>query len=380
MHFMNNMNVIDLFAGVGGFSKGFEKAGFNILLANEIDPVIATSYQKNHPNTYLVNDDIKKIAPQINKLNKKVEIIIGGPPCQGFSMAGARIRNDKDDVFLNDPRNYLFRDYFEIVKIVEPKFFLIENVPGMLTMENGLIIDEIKKLFSEPKYFRNGRYYLYITLLNAHDFGVPQLRKRLFIFGSKYNINFQKEIEESKKVFTDNGLITKTTISDAISDLNYLNSGEGFFKAEYKFDAKTNFQRERRINSRYLFNHTATNHTHLAIDRINRLLQGGRRLDLSEGKEIKSVHSGAYGRMSWNEPSKTIITRFDTPSSGVYIHPEMNRTITPREAARLQSFDDDFIFYGNKSSIIKQIGNAVPPLLSFFLANVIKRIQGRINT
>ena len=103
--------------------------------------------------------------------------------------------------------------------------------------------------------------------------------------------------------------------------------------------------------------------------------QGGRRLDLVEGNRIKSVHSGAYGRMKWDEPAKTIITRFDTPSSGVYIHPEQNRTITPREAARLQSFDDDYIFYGNKSTVIKQIGNAVPPLLAFYLANVILEIS-----
>ena len=369
------MNVIDLFAGVGGLSTGFRKAGFNIVLANEIDESIAESYQKNHTETIMINDDIKNILPELDKINKKIDVIIGGPPCQGFSMAGARIRENKQDQFLDDPRNYSFRNYFQVVQKIEPRFFIMENVPGMLSMKDGRIIEEIEKLFSDEKNFKHGRYYIFKRVLNAADYGVPQERHRLIIIGSKFNVDFDAILERVKQRMVKNGEIVSHTIYDAISDLNYLESGEGTFCQDYRLEPLTEYQRQRRTNSTMLYNHVATKHNATAIDRISRLEQGGRRLDLAEGENIKSVHSGAYGRMRWNELAKTIITRFDTPSSGVYIHPERNRTLTLREAARIQSFDDDYIFYGNKSSVIKQIGNAVPPLLAYYLANVIKEIE-----
>lgn len=369
------MNVIDLFAGVGGLSTGFRKAGFNIVLANEIDETIAESYQQNHFETIMINDDIKNIIPELDKINKRIDVIIGGPPCQGFSMAGARIRENKSSQFLDDPRNYLFRNYFQVVQKVEPKFFIMENVPGMLSMKDGRIIEEIERLFSDETNFKNGRYYIFKKILNAADYGVPQERHRLIIIGSKYRVDFELILEKVKIRMVKGGEIVPHTIYDAISDLNYLESGEGDFVQEYRLEPMTQYQKDRRKNSKKLYNHMATKHSSTAVDRISRLEQGGRRLDLAEGKNIKSVHSGAYGRMRWNELAKTIITRFDTPSSGVYIHPERNRTLTPREAARIQSFDDDYIFYGNKSSVIKQIGNAVPPLLAYYLANVIKEIE-----
>lgn len=367
------MKVIDLFAGVGGLSAGFRKAGYDIVLANEIDKDISESYKKNHPETIMINDDVKNILPYLDNLNYKIDVIVGGPPCQGFSMAGARIR--KKNAFLEDKRNFLFRNYFEVVQKIEPKYFIMENVPGMLSMANGRIIKEIEKIFSDEKNFKNGKYYIYKQVLNAGDYGVPQDRHRLIIFGSKKKIDFKRAFEETKKRMIKVGKIKKVTIYDAISDLNFLSSGEGSFKQDYKISPLTEYQKERRKNSTELYNHKATNHNKIAINRMKELKPGGRRLDLKEGKKIKSVHSGAYGRMKWEDISKTIITRFDTPSSGVYIHPEQLRTITPREAARLQSFDDDFIFYGSKSSIIKQIGNAVPPLLAYYIANVIIDIE-----
>lgn len=369
------MNVIDLFAGVGGFSSGFRKAGYNIILANEIDKDIAASYSKNHPETKMVNDDIKNILPQVKGLKGKVDVIIGGPPCQGFSMAGARIRVNKGNEFLDDPRNYLFRHYFSVVQEVEPDFFVMENVPGMLSMQGGKIIEEIEKLFSDENNFENGRYYLYKKVLDAHDYGVPQDRHRLIIFGSKKKLNFELLFKEVKEEMVNTGEIEMHTIGDAISDLNWLESGEGAFEQSYREKPLTKYQIERRKDCTVLYNHVATKHNEIAISRIKELQPGGRRLDLAEGQKIKSVHSGAYGRMRWDESSKTIITRFDTPSSGVYIHPERHRTLTPREAARIQSFDDDFVFYGNKSSIIKQIGNAVPPLLAYYLAKVIEKAR-----
>lgn len=373
------MNVIDLFAGVGGLSTGFRKAGYNIVLANEIEPSIAKSYEQNHTETLMINDDIRNILPKLDNINSKIDVIIGGPPCQGFSMAGARIRENKSTQFLDDPRNYLFRNYFQIVQKVEPLFFVMENVPGMLSMKDGRIIEEIEKLFTDSNNFKNGQYYLYKKIVNAYDYGVPQERHRLIIMGSKYNVNFEKIFENVRNRMIKSGEIKMHTIYDAISDLNFLESGEGSFSQEYRYEPITQYQKDRRKNSTILYNHIATKHNSVAIDRMSRLQQGGRRLDLEEGKNIKSVHSGAYGRMRWDEPAKTIITRFDTPSSGVYIHPERNRTLTPREAARIQSFDDDYVFYGNKSSVIKQIGNAVPPLLAYFLANVIKEIKKEVS-
>ena len=150
------MQVIDLFAGVGGLSSGFRKAGYDIVLANEIDKSISDSYKKNHPDTLMINDDIKNFIPYLDELNDKVDVIIGGPPCQGFSMAGARIR--KKNAFLEDPRNFLFRNYFEVVQKVEPKYFIMENVPGMLSMSNGKIIEEIENLFSDETNFKKGKY------------------------------------------------------------------------------------------------------------------------------------------------------------------------------------------------------------------------------
>ena len=369
------MDVIDLFAGVGGFSSGFRKAGYNIILANEIDKDIAASYSKNHPETRMINDDIKNILPKVKGLKGKVEVIIGGPPCQGFSMAGARIRTNKGREFLDDPRNYLFRHYFAVVQEVEPQFFVMENVPGMLSMQDGKIVEEIERLFSDEKNFTNGRYYLYKQVLDAHDYGVPQDRHRLIIFGSKKKLDFKKLFEEVRDEMISSGEIEMHTIGDAISDLNWLESGEGEFEQSYREQPLTKYQKERRKECNILHNHVATKHNEVAISRIKELQPGGRRLDLTEGSNIKSVHSGAYGRMRWDESSKTIITRFDTPSSGVYIHPERHRTLTPREAARIQSFDDDFVFYGNKSSVIKQIGNAVPPLLAYYLAKVIEKAR-----
>lgn len=367
------MNVIDLFAGVGGLSLGFRRAGYNILAANEFDKSIAASYQKNHPETKMIAKDIQELSTELDEYIGKIDVIIGGPPCQGFSMAGARIR--EKFAFIDDPRNYLFRNYFKVVQKIEPKYFVMENVPGMLSMQGGKIIEEIEKLFTDESNFSNGRYYIHKEVLNAHDYGVPETRHRLIIIGSKKPVDFSAIMKQVRQRMVDDGEIYYTTIYDAIADLNWLGSGEGKYEQDYKIEPLTRYQLERRKNMTTLYNHTATKHNNVAMRRIKELKPGGRRLDLTEGENIKSVHSGAYGRMRWDEPSKTIITRFDTPSSGVYVHPEQDRTITPREAARLQSFDDDIIFYGNKTSVIKQIGNAVPPLLAYYLANVIKEIE-----
>jgi DNA (cytosine-5)-methyltransferase 1 len=388
------MNVIDLFSGVGGFSTGLKNAGFNIVLANEIDNTIAHSYKQNHINTLMINVDIanflndyenivnKNLILQnlnINYFNNNIsniDLIVGGPPCQGFSMAGGRIR--KGNEFINDPRNGLFKQYFKTIQKFEPKFFIFENVAGILSMDNGAIIAEIEKLFETSSNFKFGKYYIQKKIFSANDYGVPQKRKRLIIIGSKIPFDIDKEIDNLfKKMPFDKQSIfsSKPNIHDAIADLSFSDT-ENYLDAQlYLKKSTTYYQKLMRNKSEKIYNHIPHNHSDLVIDRIKRIKNGQNWQDLAESENIKSVHSGAYGRLSWNDLSVTITTRFDTPSAGRFIHPDLDRNITPREAARLQSFPDDFIFYGNKTSICKQIGNAVPPLLAEFLGYLIKNIN-----
>ena len=189
------IKVIDLFAGCGGFSCGFEKAGYNIISAVEFDKNIAKSYEKNHPKTMMIADDIKNVDN--NNVFKKNEatIIIGGPPCQGFSMAGARIRKG----FIDDPRNYLFKHYFNVVKIVRPKIFIIENVKGILTMKKGQVFNEIKKIFEDPENFEGKPYKIQYKVMKSKEFGIPQNRERTIIIGSMIDFDLDQEIVRTKE-------------------------------------------------------------------------------------------------------------------------------------------------------------------------------------
>lgn len=381
------MNFIDLFAGVGGFSAGFKKAGFDIVLANEIDKMIAETYVKNHPETLMVNEDIKKFveetdqiinsnfekfypldrAREIKEKLKDIRVIIGGPPCQGFSMSGARIR--KNAGFIEDPRNYLFKYYFKVIQKFEPDYFILENVQGLATLKNGEILNTIIDIFSDESNFRCGKYYLSKKIVSADELGVPQKRKRLIIIGSKYSeIDIEVELSALKK---KHDIRNDVNLREAISDLNYLESGKGDFKQSYLNEPQSDYQRELR-NSPYLFNHIAGRHSEVVLERIKQVKVGKNWTNL-KNETIKSVHSGSYGRLSWDDPAYTIMTRFDTPSVGRVIHPELNRALTPREAARIQSFDDNFVFYGNKTSVGKQIGNAVPPKVAWAIAEIIKK-------
>lgn len=390
------MNVIDLFAGAGGFSAGFKKAGYNIILANEIDEQIAYTYQNNFKDTLMINEDIQNFAENfddlvnqnlVERFNDKerilrglenIDIIIGGPPCQGFSMAGGRIR--KSNAFLEDPRNYLFKYYFKIIQRFEPKYFVIENVPGMKSLKGGMILEEIASTFEDETNFNNGRYHLSMKVVSAEEFGVPQARKRFIIIGSKFGvIDIDERLSDVKEkmLLIDQNRFNINTLYDSISDLNYLEHSEGEYEQDYFLESSSYYQTARRFNSTKLYNHTASKHNDIALSRIKQIKQGQNYTDLKDSENIKSVHSGSYGRLEWKKVAMTITTRFDTPSAGRVIHPDRHRALTPREAARIQSFDDNFIFYGNKTSIGKQIGNAVPPLLAEVIGNLIKHDYDR---
>lgn len=359
--------VIDLFAGAGGFSTGFRKAGFAITKAVEFDASIAETYIKNHPGTKMIVDDIKNVDQTNEFSHNEAEVIIGGPPCQGFSMAGARNR----DGFMGDPRNYLFKHYFNIVKKVKPKVFIMENVKGLLSMSKGEIFREIISIFSDKERLDGDSYTLYSRVVKAVELGIPQKRERLIIVGvlNKENVNFAEIWEETKRKIkvSDKNFFDNVTLADAISNLP-LPTENGIIDAP---EPKTNYEKEL-FKEGKIYNHIKRHHSKKVLERLSKIKTGDNFKSLNEN--IKSIHSGSYGRMSWDEPTMTITTRFDTPSGGRFTLPDQDRTLTAREAARVQSFPDDYRFYGNKTSVNKQIGNAVPPKLAYFLANFIDNI------
>ena len=344
--------VIDLFAGVGGLSLGFEKKGFNVVLANEYDASIAASYIANHKNTKMIVGDITSLDLEdtFGKLAGTVDVVIGGPPCQGFSQKGQRKT-------IHDERNFLFKYYVSVVELVKPKYFVMENVPNLLTAEGGYFRHEIEELFNKLGYS------LEYGVLNASDYGVPQNRRRAVIIGKLNGDAPKLPIPQGNKV----------TIWDAISDLAYLESGEGSEEQEYKCPAESDYEKMLRADSPTLFNHVATKHSPLALERLALIPPNAGREVLPEEHLTKSIYSGTWTRMKKDEISVTITTRFDTPSSGKFTHPFLNRAITVREAARIQSFTDYFHFVGNKGSQMKQVGNAVPPLLAAAIAEVIMK-------
>lgn len=346
---MGNLKAIDLFSGVGGMSQGFISKGFEIIFAIEYDREIANAYKLNHPETEMYNEDICKI--NLHKLREKhshVDIVIGGPPCQGFSQKGKRLS-------LNDNRNFLFKRFIDTVEIFKPKYFVLENVPNILTTANGFFKNEIIEGFEKLGYTVNAQ------ILNASSYGIPQNRRRAFFIGSLNGdlIEFPKPNKE------------KTTIQDAIYDLPFIGSGEGSNFYDYQGEPRSNYQKVLRSNSNGIFNHMATNHSKIAIQRLQLIPKGKGRETLPNKHLTKSIYSGTWCRLIENGIAPTITTRFDTPSSGQFTHPILNRCITVREAARIQSFPDKFIFYGTKTTQMKQVGNAVPPLLAAEIANVI---------
>ena len=229
--------IIDLFAGVGGLSLGFEMEGFNVVVANEYDPSIAKAYIKNRPNPNMIVEDITKlpIMDTFGKYAGQIDVVVGGPPCQGFSQKGQRKT-------INDPRNFLFKYYVDVVRTVRPKYFVMENVPNLLTTEHGYFKKEVFELFESLGYGVDAR------VLCAADYGVPQNRNRAFVIGKLHSksIGFPKAIEKH------------VTIWDAISDLNFLNSGEGEEIQRYRIDPQSDYQKVLRRNSQLLYNHVAT--------------------------------------------------------------------------------------------------------------------------
>lgn len=358
---IKSFKILDLFAGAGGFSYGMEKnTHFQTVVAVDFNPNALTTFKYNMPGAHIINGDITddKIKKRIIELSRElnVNMIIGGPPCQGFSLKGKKLG-------LNDPRNYLFNEYLNIVEALRPDVFTIENVKALLSTSAGWFKNQII-----DKVCRLG-YHVRYGILNAVEFGVPQSRERAIFLCCK---------EKTIELPHGNGKIV--TVRDAISDLAYLNSGEGAFEQEYITNPNSEYQIERRKNSTKLYNHKASDHSKVAIKKLAMIPPECGKEHLPQNMLGKQQFSGTWGRLKWDSVSPTIDTRFDASSNGTNNHPFLNRAITPREAARLQSFDDDFVFIGAKVQIRQQIGNAVPPLMAKAIADKIyEEIGDKVN-
>jgi DNA (cytosine-5)-methyltransferase 1 len=342
--------VIDMFCGCGGLSRGFMDAGFEVLLGVDNNTDALTSFKANHGKAVAFNGDLYHGSTilEMSSLteNKQIDLIIGGPPCQGFSLTGKR----KED----DERNTLFNAMVNAVAFFQPKAFVLENVPGLSTLYNGKAHEAILKEFSELGYTIN------YQILFAPDYGVPQIRKRLFFVGL---LNGEK-FEFPKPILTPDKYVT---CGDAISDLHDFSNDLGTEVSEYQSSPRSKYQKSMRKNSTQLFNHVGTKHTDLVIDVISQVPEGGNHKDLPPGVGDSRKFNEAWTRYHRNKPSKTIDTGHRN-----HFHYEFNRVPTVRENARLQSFPDDFRFFGNKTQQYKQVGNAVPPLLGYHLGIKLK--------
>lgn len=353
--------ILDLFCGAGGFSYGMEKNPyFTTEVAVDFNEKAIITFNHNMPNAHTIVGDItdKDVKQKIIAASRLrcVNMIIGGPPCQGFSLKGKKLG-------LDDPRNYLFNEYLNIVNELKPEVFVIENVKALLSTSAGWFKNQIIKKVHEMGYFVD------YGILNALDFGVPQARQRaIFICSKKKKIELPEPF--NPKI---------VTVRDAIYDLAYLNSGEGAFEQDYITETMSDYQFAMRKNSVKLYNHKASNHAQIAIDKLSMIPPECGKEYLPKELLGNQQFSSTWGRLKWNEPSPTIDTRFDAASNGTNNHPFLNRAITPREAARIQSFDDCFVFIGAKLYIRQQIGNAVPPLLAKAIADHIYKEIGEDN-
>ena len=363
--------LLDLFSGAGGLSYGFELANFKVNLAIELEKNYFESYKYNHPETITLNENIvtlncEEISDTYIK-GEKVEGIIGGPPCIGFSSVGNRR--------LDDPRNTLVFFFIKWVEYFKPAFFVMENVKGILTMGKGHVVEKIKRMYKDIGY------QCQLQILLAAEFGVPQLRERVFFIGTKgidlKKIKLQKTHHNGDKKKTRTNLPPFLKVKDALSDILYTTpSNENKCKINvknYNDPPKTKYQEYLRKNSDKLYEHIAPNHSQRVIDRISHIEQGQNHASLPKKYQLKGGYPNIYGRLHLDKPADTITGNCGCVSApGRFIHPIQNRALTVREAARLQSFPDNYRFFGSMRDMYRQIGNAVPPLLAEAIAKAIK--------
>lgn len=387
---------IDLFAGCGGLSEGFYKQGFEALAHVEINPIACQTLRtrmrhygyKNADEAVLElditrDDVIECIDKAVN--GEKVDIIIGGPPCQAYSSLG---RAKDDNAMQDDPRNYLFESYVKVLNYYLPKFFVFENVTGLLTakIDGEYILDKIVEALGE-KYKVN--FDPKMCVLNSANYGVPQVRKRVIIIGVRKDIDIEpSEIYEGiQKTHYDpemgekEGLKKYVTVRDAIEELPKLQAGQGNTEIPFNYCRNNEFLESIGSESlTVLRDHVARNHNDMDVARYTVMAREHwtfqemleKREDLRHEKA--RVFGNSYTVQWWDLPSKTIIAHL-YKDGNQFIHPDykQGRTFTVREAARIQSFPDDFVFEGPRTEQFKQIGNAVPPLFAEAIAKGMRK-------
>lgn len=378
---MSSFTVLDLFCGTGGFSYGMEKSGlgFSTRFGIDVLPVATQTFMNNHPRAVALSRDIRKVRRRevedaTNLRRGEVDVIVGGPPCQGFSSIRP-FRSTNDD----DPRNTLFEEYASFVNYFRPKVFVLENVVGLATHKNGATIAAMEECFHALGYDSEWR------LLNAAHYGIPQKRERLVMIGAErgskivfpqpthhysgstigYRDRRRVMLAPRDDLFAPMPpLADAVTVMDAIGDLPEVASGDE--ATSYVADPATPFQHARRRGSESLTMHAATAHTKKMMEIIR---HSGKNISCIPPHLISSGFSSCYSRLDPDEPSVTLTVNFVHPASNRCIHPVQQRALTAREGARIQSFDDTFRFAGNRTQTVKQIGNAVPPLLGSAIAS-----------
>lgn len=387
--------MVDLFAGAGGLSCGLEMAGFQPLCASEIEPVYSTTYKTNHLETPCFTKDIRnldaeEILSAINLKRGQLDLLAGGPPCQGFSI-NAPVRS-KDD-----HRNHLFLEFIRIAQALFPKFILIENVPGIVSFDKGGTVKAIYKSLEEIGYKVQHR------ILFAGHYGIPQLRFRTFFIGSRdgqvsswpepshyaqarANFTGGKELCLPLMELMRHHLKPQPTVIDAISDLPAIADNKSDV-ASYASPPRSEYQKQLRNGQKTVQNHRRSNLSAINLQRLKFIPQGGSWRDIPHDllptgmkRARRSDHTKRYGRLHPNGMCSTILTKCD-PHWGCFFHPFEDRVISVREAARIQSFPDRYVFCGSMGQQYEQVGNAVPPLLAKVVGEqIIEALNSTVET
>lgn len=338
----NRMTAIDLFSGAGGLHIGFEKAGFEIKLCIDNDNLVERTHKRNFPTIPMINQDIRTVTiDEIRKYlpNGTVDVVIGGPPCQGFSTIGKRVSSNPEKRAEHDPRNELVIVYANIIKALQPKFIVMENVKGILTMNKGAYLETVLSVLQDAGYTADYK------LVNMADYGVPQIRERVIILGNRLGLPVTFPQPDHSDNVEDN-LPPWNNCWDVLKDLVELEDTPEF-------------------------NHVALKHTQKNIERYKLIPEGGRLPEDALPPELYRRNFGnTYKRLDRKRPALTMV-----PGNDAFpIHPELNRSLTVREAARIQTFPDNIIFEGNRRQQGHQVGNAVPPMFSEKLGLFIKSL------
>ena len=335
---------IDLFAGAGGMSTGATMAGINVQIAVEQDLHAATTFATNHKRTSVFQGDIRSFSPDIDRSNSEQVALFGGPPCQGFSTSNQRTRSKEN------PTNWLFQEFLRVTRKVMPDWVVFENVRGIVETEKGYFIEEIIRSFQKLGYSTHHE------ILCSLDFGIPQKRSRFFLVCSLHNEDF---------TFPSPLTSPPVTVSQALHDLPILDNGESSTCLPYHCAPQSQYAQHMRGSLSESRNHLVTKNSKVIVERFKHVPQGGNWEDIPQSlmknyKDVSRCHTGIYHRLEEDAPSVVI----GNYRKNMLIHPTQHRGLSVREAARLQSFPDSFVFEGSIGFQQQQVGNAVPPLLS----------------